>query len=142
MFTEVGGVVSQPGDPVWLGFDAPDAGQGTGRDRGREGIGKQLGTGSLGQIVAHRFRSGGESSGGPTQRFPQRRGDHVDLAKEAEVFGRSAPSCAQDARGVRVVHHQVRVVFPAQVDDVRQVGDGPLHGEDPVRDHHAHALVS
>ena len=44
-----------------------------------------------------------EAAGRAAERLAERRGDHVDLAEQAEVLGHAAPGLAQHARAVRVV---------------------------------------
>ena len=60
----------------------------------------------------------------------------------AEVLGGAAAVRAQHAGGVRVVHHQHRVVPAAELDQVGQRRDRAFHREDAVGDHHPGAPVA
>ena len=51
------------------------------------------------------------------------------------------PVLPQHSRGVRVVHHQHRIVAAAELEQIRQRGDRALHREHAVRDHQPGAAV-
>ena len=52
------------------------------------------------------------------------------------MLRRSPAVLSQHAGGVRVVHHQHRLVPATELDQVGKLGDRPFHGEDAVGDHH------
>ena len=122
-------------DPLGMGLEVLDAGERARGHGGRQGVGEELRPGALGEVVADRGGPGHEPARRAAQRLAQRGGDDVDLAHQPEVLGGAAAVLAQHAGGVRVVHHQHRVVPPAQLEQVGQRRDRALHGEDAVGDH-------
>ena len=51
-----------------------------------------------------------------------------------EIFRRAAAGVSDDAHGVRVVHDEAGVVFPFQLQKLRQRRDIAVHGENAVGD--------
>jgi hypothetical protein len=75
------------------------------------------------------------AAGRAAERFPQRRGDHVDLAEHAEVLGHAATRVTHDARPVRVVDEDDGVVRARELEDAGQLRQVALHREHAIRDH-------
>ena len=63
------------------------------------------------------------------------------LSHDAVELGRAAAGLADEAGGVRVVHHDQRVVFFREVADVLQLRDVAVHAEHAVGGDHAHAKL-
>ena len=53
------------------------------------------------------------------QRLAERAGQDVDAGGDAAVLGRAAPVRAHEAGGVRVIHHDERVVALGEIADAR-----------------------
>ena len=100
----------------------------------RQRVREELRPRTLRKQVAHLRGRGDVPAGGAAQRLAERARQHVHLAEHAEVLDDTAAGLADHADAVRVVHEHDRVVRARQLEDVRQLGEVPLHREDAVRE--------
>ena len=103
-------------------------------DRRRQRVREELRPRALREDVADLLARRHEAAGRAAERLAQRGGDHVDLAEQAEVLGDAAAGLAHHAGAVRVVDDTTAVVLARQLDDLGQLRQVPLHGEDAVGD--------
>ena len=129
---EVGGVLRQPVAQVRRfvqSFQHRQAGRG---QRRRQRVAEQVRPRALPEQLHDRPARRREPAGRAAERLAERAGDDVDLAQHAAVLDRAAAGGADEAGGVRVVHHHQRVVRARQLDDAVQRGDVAVHGEHAV----------
>ena len=91
---------------------------------GGKRVREELRTRALREDVADLLRRRDVAAGRAAERLPERPGDDVDLAEQAEVLDRSAAGLAQDADAVRVVDDDDGVVLARELDDLRAASRG------------------
>ena len=133
-FTIVLRVVAKPAHEFGVLLEVADRGQRAARRMAGQGVGEQLCPRSLDEVVDDGLGTRREPARHAPERLPERRRDDVDLAVHSVVFRRPAPGVSQHARRVRVVDRHDRVVPVAQLADLRERRDLPLHREDAVGD--------
>ena len=109
-----------------------DSGDDGGDDGGRLRGAEEEGAGALGQPI-DQPRAARDVAAHDAYGLGERAELDVELLVDAEVVRRAAPA-AENARAVRVVHHDGRIVLLGQIDDSGQRRDIAVHAEDAVRD--------
>ncbi len=108
-----------------------------GGDRWRDGVRKQVGPRALAQHVDDLALAAGVAAAGAAEGLAQRAGQDIDPAQHAVMFVRAATLLAHETDGMRVIHHDERIVLVGEIADCGQVGDGAVHGENAVGDDEA-----
>ena len=92
------------------------------------------------EVMNHRLGSGHHSPNG-SQGF--RKGGHNqhDLVFEPVVLGRPGAASAQHAKTVGVINQDVGLILLGQTDQLRQLDNVAIHGEDPVGDNEFAGII-
>ena len=103
-----------------------------GRDRGREGVGKEIGPRPLPEEVDDRLGRGDEAAHAPAQRLAEGASDDVDAVASASQRRRAAALFAQMSGRMAVVDQHQRAVAVGEAADLLQLGDVAVHREHAV----------
>ena len=138
---EVSGIAVQPLAKLGRALQQVEHLEGGGRDRRGDAVREQVRAGTLPQPSDDLPARRDVAAAGAAQGLAERTRHDVDAIHDAAIFVRAAAVGADEAGGVRIVHHDQRPVPIGQVTDIFEFRDGAIHREHAVGRDQTHSGI-